>query len=82
MLTMDGSVVTQHIHVEMRKVDTVFMSTEGLFTAMLLVWTHRHPKDLLVVCEDTMLPGTMFCSGRSNAQKPKLGTDQSLAWPS
>ena len=43
MLTTDGSVVTQYIHVEMSKVDTAFVSTEGLFTAMLLVWTHGHP---------------------------------------
>ncbi|XDB56451.1 hypothetical protein AB1E18_009919 [Capra hircus] len=38
MLTTDGSVVTQHIHVEMHKVDTVFVNTEGLFSAMLLVY--------------------------------------------
>ena len=37
MLTTDGSVVTQHIHVEMSRVDTAFVSTEGLFAAMLLV---------------------------------------------
>ena len=82
MLTTDGSVVTQHIHVEMHKVDTVFVNTEGLFSAMLLVWIHRHPKALWVICEYTMLPGTMFCSGQSSAQKSSLGTDQSLAWPS
>lgn len=30
------------------KVDAVFVGTGDLFAAMLLAWTHHHPKDLKV----------------------------------
>lgn len=30
------------------KVDAVFVGTGDLFAAMLLAWTHQHPKDLKV----------------------------------
>jgi pyridoxine kinase len=33
---------------EMPKVDAVFVGTGDLFAAMLLAWTHHHPKDLKV----------------------------------
>ncbi|KAJ8793607.1 hypothetical protein J1605_003615 [Eschrichtius robustus] len=44
--TPDGSVVTQRIRMEMRKVDAVFVGTGDLFAAMLLAWTHKHPNNL------------------------------------
>ncbi|XP_032485468.1 pyridoxal kinase isoform X1 [Phocoena sinus] len=52
--TPDGSVVTQRIRMEMRKVDAVFVGTGDLFAAMLLAWTHRHPNNLKVACEKTV----------------------------
>lgn len=44
----DGSVVTERICMEMRKVDAVFVGTGDLFAAMLLAWTHKHPNNLKV----------------------------------
>ncbi|MBW02226.1 Pyridoxal kinase, partial [Eschrichtius robustus] len=52
--TPDGSVVTQRIRMEMRKVDAVFVGTGDLFAAMLLAWTHKHPNNLKVACEKTV----------------------------
>lgn len=50
----DGSMVTQRIRMEMRKVDAVFVGTGDLFAAMLLAWTHKHPDNLKVACEKTV----------------------------
>uniref|UniRef100_A0A671DQJ1 Pyridoxal kinase n=1 Tax=Rhinolophus ferrumequinum TaxID=59479 RepID=A0A671DQJ1_RHIFE len=50
----DGSVVTERICMEMRKVDAVFVGTGDLFAAMLLAWTHKHPNNLKVACEKTV----------------------------
>ncbi|KAM5281421.1 pyridoxal kinase [Ctenodactylus gundi] len=50
----DGSMATQHIRMEMRKVDAVFVGTGDLFAAMLLAWTHKHPDNLKVACEKTL----------------------------
>lgn len=44
----DGSVVTERICMEMRRVDAVFVGTGDLFAAMLLAWTHKHPNNLKV----------------------------------
>ncbi|KAL6031208.1 hypothetical protein STEG23_024703 [Scotinomys teguina] len=49
----DGSMVTQRIRMEMRKVDAVFVGTGDLFAAMLLVWTYKPPDNLKVACEKT-----------------------------
>ncbi|KAK6310052.1 hypothetical protein J4Q44_G00199330 [Coregonus suidteri] len=38
----------------MPKVDAVFVGTGDLFAAMLLAWTHHHPKDLKAACEKTV----------------------------
>ncbi|XP_076975143.1 pyridoxal kinase [Tamandua tetradactyla] len=50
----DGSTVTERIRLEIRRVDAVFVGTGDLFAAMLLAWTHKHPKDLKVACEKTV----------------------------
>lgn len=50
----DGSMVTQRIRMEMRKVEAVFVGTGDLFAAMLLAWTHKHPDNLKVACEKTV----------------------------
>lgn len=50
----DGSMVTQRIRMEMRKLDAVFVGTGDLFAAMLLAWTHKHPDNLKVACEKTV----------------------------
>ncbi|XP_048202123.1 pyridoxal kinase [Perognathus longimembris pacificus] len=50
----DGSMATQRIRMEMRKVDAVFVGTGDLFAAMLLAWTHKHPDNLKVACEKTL----------------------------
>ncbi|XP_012586583.1 PREDICTED: pyridoxal kinase [Condylura cristata] len=46
--TPEGSVVTQRIRMDMRRVDAVFVGTGDLFAAMLLAWTHKHPNNLKV----------------------------------
>uniref|UniRef100_A0A8C7UEP2 Pyridoxal kinase n=1 Tax=Oncorhynchus mykiss TaxID=8022 RepID=A0A8C7UEP2_ONCMY len=51
---MDGTTSTQKIRMEMPKVDAVFVGTGDLFAAMLLAWTHHHPKDLKAACEKTV----------------------------
>uniref|UniRef100_A0A5F5PIS5 Pyridoxal kinase n=2 Tax=Equus TaxID=9789 RepID=A0A5F5PIS5_HORSE len=54
MRSPDGSVVTERIRMEMRRVDAVFVGTGDLFAAMLLAWTHKHPNNLKVACEKTV----------------------------
>lgn len=44
----DGTKTSQKICMDMPKVDAVFVGTGDLFAAMLLAWTHHHPKDLKV----------------------------------
>ena len=44
----DGSSSSQKIRMDIPKVDAVFVGTGDLFAAMLLAWTHHHPKDLKV----------------------------------
>lgn len=44
----DGSKTNQKICMDIPKVDAVFVGTGDLFAAMLLAWTHHHPKDLKV----------------------------------
>ncbi|KAL0963890.1 hypothetical protein UPYG_G00314950 [Umbra pygmaea] len=50
----DGTKSTQKIRMEIPKVDAVFVGTGDLFAAMLLAWTHHHPKDLKAACEKTV----------------------------
>lgn len=50
----DGSVTTQRIRLDVRRVDAVFVGTGDLFAAMLLAWTHKHPNNLKVACEKTL----------------------------
>lgn len=73
----DGSTVTQHIRMEMRKLDAVFVGTGDLFAAMLLAWTHKHPDNLKVACEKTVsamqhvLQRTIRCAkAEAGGQKP------------
>uniref|UniRef100_A0A4W5LJ77 pyridoxal kinase n=1 Tax=Hucho hucho TaxID=62062 RepID=A0A4W5LJ77_9TELE len=54
MVRPDGTTSTQTIRMEMPKVDAVFVGTGDLFAAMLLAWTHHHPKDLKAACEKTV----------------------------
>lgn len=44
----DGTQACQKICMDIPKVDAVFVGTGDLFAAMLLAWTHHHPKDLKV----------------------------------
>ncbi|CAL8342494.1 unnamed protein product [Boreogadus saida] len=50
----DGSSSSQKIRMDIPKVDAVFVGTGDLFAAMLLAWTHHHPKDLKAACEKTV----------------------------
>ncbi|KAL7385345.1 hypothetical protein ABVT39_019947 [Epinephelus coioides] len=50
----DGSNTSQKICMDIPKVDAVFVGTGDLFAAMLLAWTHHHPKDLKTACEKTV----------------------------
>ncbi|XP_034430489.1 pyridoxal kinase-like [Hippoglossus hippoglossus] len=50
----DGTKTTQNICMDIPKVDAVFVGTGDLFAAMLLAWTHLHPKDLKAACEKTV----------------------------
>ncbi|KAK2849782.1 hypothetical protein Q7C36_008565 [Tachysurus vachellii] len=50
----DGSKEKQRIRMDIPKVDAVFVGTGDLFTALLLAWTHHHPKDLKAACEKTV----------------------------
>uniref|UniRef100_A0A667ZVR7 pyridoxal kinase n=1 Tax=Myripristis murdjan TaxID=586833 RepID=A0A667ZVR7_9TELE len=50
----DGTNSSQKIRMEIPKVDAVFVGTGDLFAAMLLAWTHHHPKDLKTACEKTV----------------------------
>ncbi|KAA8588314.1 hypothetical protein FQN60_001508 [Etheostoma spectabile] len=45
---------TQKICIDIPKVDAVFVGTGDLFAALLLAWTHYHPKDLKTACEKTV----------------------------
>ncbi|XP_020776039.1 pyridoxal kinase-like [Boleophthalmus pectinirostris] len=49
----DGTNTTEKICIDIPKVDAVFVGTGDLFAAMLLAWTHHHPKDLKSACEKT-----------------------------
>ncbi|KAM8856967.1 pyridoxal kinase-like [Synchiropus picturatus] len=49
---IDGK--SQKIRMEIPKVDAVFVGTGDLFAAMLLAWTHHHPRDLKAACEKTV----------------------------
>lgn len=44
----DGTNTSQKICIDIPKVDAVFVGTGDLFAALLLAWTHHHPKDLKV----------------------------------
>ncbi|XP_068185328.1 pyridoxal kinase-like [Antennarius striatus] len=50
----DGTIISQKICMDIPKVDAVFVGTGDLFAAMLLAWTHNHPKDLKTACEKTL----------------------------
>lgn len=50
----DGTTTSQKICLDIPKVDAVFVGTGDLFAAMLLAWTHHHPKDLKTACEKTV----------------------------
>ncbi|CAL8320569.1 unnamed protein product [Merluccius merluccius] len=50
----DGTNSSQKIRMDIPKVDAVFVGTGDLFAAMLLAWTHHHPKDLKTACEKTV----------------------------
>ncbi|TKS67436.1 Pyridoxal kinase [Collichthys lucidus] len=50
----DGTNSSQKICMDIPKVDAVFVGTGDLFAAMLLAWTHHHPKDLKAACEKTV----------------------------
>ncbi|XP_033469803.1 pyridoxal kinase-like [Epinephelus lanceolatus] len=50
----DRSNTSQKICMDIPKVDAVFVGTGDLFAAMLLAWTHHHPKDLKTACEKTV----------------------------
>ncbi|XP_047671380.1 pyridoxal (pyridoxine, vitamin B6) kinase a [Tachysurus fulvidraco] len=50
----DGSKEKQRIRMDIPKLDAVFVGTGDLFTALLLAWTHHHPKDLKAACEKTV----------------------------
>ncbi|XP_026232926.1 pyridoxal kinase-like [Anabas testudineus] len=50
----DGTKISQKICMDIPKVDAVFVGTGDLFAAMLLAWTHQHPKDLKTACEKTV----------------------------
>uniref|UniRef100_A0AAQ6IQ45 Pyridoxal kinase n=1 Tax=Anabas testudineus TaxID=64144 RepID=A0AAQ6IQ45_ANATE len=51
---IDGTKISQKICMDIPKVDAVFVGTGDLFAAMLLAWTHQHPKDLKTACEKTV----------------------------
>uniref|UniRef100_A0A669E0E0 pyridoxal kinase n=1 Tax=Oreochromis niloticus TaxID=8128 RepID=A0A669E0E0_ORENI len=50
----DGTNTDQKICMDIPKVDAVFVGTGDLFAAMMLAWTHHHPKDLKTACEKTV----------------------------
>uniref|UniRef100_A0A8C4D8S8 pyridoxal kinase n=1 Tax=Dicentrarchus labrax TaxID=13489 RepID=A0A8C4D8S8_DICLA len=50
----DGTSTSQKICMDIPKVDAVFVGTGDLFAALLLAWTHHHPKDLKAACEKTV----------------------------
>uniref|UniRef100_A0A8D0DH97 pyridoxal kinase n=1 Tax=Sander lucioperca TaxID=283035 RepID=A0A8D0DH97_SANLU len=50
----DGTNTSQKICIDIPKVDAVFVGTGDLFAALLLAWTHHHPKDLKAACEKTV----------------------------
>ncbi|CAN9497903.1 unnamed protein product [Ophioblennius macclurei] len=50
----DGTNSIQKICMDIPKVDAVFVGTGDLFAAMMLAWTHHHPKDLKTACEKTV----------------------------
>lgn len=50
----DGTNWTQKICIDIPKVDAVFVGTGDLFAAMLLAWTHHHPRDLKSACQKTV----------------------------
>ncbi|KAI8520559.1 pyridoxal kinase-like [Branchiostoma floridae x Branchiostoma belcheri] len=44
----------KRIELEMPKLNLNFTGTGDLFTACLLAWVHKHPKDLATACEKTI----------------------------
>uniref|UniRef100_A0AAX7U9Q2 pyridoxal kinase n=1 Tax=Astatotilapia calliptera TaxID=8154 RepID=A0AAX7U9Q2_ASTCA len=50
----DGTNTDQKICMDIPKVDAVFVGTGDLFAALMLAWTHQHPKDLKTACEKTV----------------------------
>ncbi|XP_069554736.1 pyridoxal kinase-like isoform X2 [Brachyistius frenatus] len=54
ILKPDGTNTIQKICMDIPKADAVFVGTGDLFAAMLLAWTHHHPKDLKTACEKTV----------------------------
>uniref|UniRef100_A0A3Q0RW49 Pyridoxal kinase n=1 Tax=Amphilophus citrinellus TaxID=61819 RepID=A0A3Q0RW49_AMPCI len=50
----DGTNTDQKICMDIPKIDAVFVGTGDLFAAMMLAWTHHHPKDLKTACEKTV----------------------------
>ncbi|XP_070568031.1 pyridoxal kinase-like [Ptychodera flava] len=42
------------IKLEMKKFDAHYTGTGDLFTALLLVWSHKHPDNLALACEKTI----------------------------
>lgn len=54
MALADGTTSNQKICMDIPKVDAVFVGTGDLFAAMLLAWTHHHPRDLKTACEKTL----------------------------
>uniref|UniRef100_A0A3Q2PD83 Pyridoxal kinase n=1 Tax=Fundulus heteroclitus TaxID=8078 RepID=A0A3Q2PD83_FUNHE len=50
----DGTSSSQKICMDIPQVDAVFVGTGDLFAAMLLAWTHHHPKDLKTAFEKTV----------------------------
>ncbi|XP_061698300.1 pyridoxal kinase-like [Syngnathoides biaculeatus] len=50
----DGTMSIVKIRMDIPKMDAVFVGTGDLFAALLLAWTHHHPKDLKAACEKTV----------------------------
>uniref|UniRef100_A0A3Q2QK91 Pyridoxal kinase n=1 Tax=Fundulus heteroclitus TaxID=8078 RepID=A0A3Q2QK91_FUNHE len=50
----NGTSSSQKICMDIPQVDAVFVGTGDLFAAMLLAWTHHHPKDLKTAFEKTV----------------------------
>ncbi|XP_077977348.1 pyridoxal kinase-like [Glandiceps talaboti] len=62
------------IRLEMHKFDAHYTGTGDLFTALLLVWSHKHPDNLALACEKTI-------SSMQTILKKTLDEAQKLAGP-